>query len=64
MPTGSSCAAAHQLRWPVPPALQVAGAALLTTILETTSAEDLLAPGKGKQQWQQASGPCQGTCRP
>lgn len=35
-------------------AKQVAGAALLTTILETTSAEDLLAPGKGKQQWQQA----------
>lgn len=38
---------------PAQPALQAAGAELLTTILETTPAEDLLAPGRSKQQWQQ-----------
>lgn len=32
-----------------PPLQQVSGAALLTSVLETVPAEDLLAPGKAKQ---------------
>ncbi|KAI7835275.1 hypothetical protein COHA_010823, partial [Chlorella ohadii] len=37
-------------------AKQVAGAAVLTNVLETTPVEDLLAPGKAKQQMQQRQG--------